>query len=264
MADQVLEPEGYKRLPALFDLRSNTTVGTDALIAIAIAGTARVTDLAKRRGLPTESMYETLLRFESRGLVRKSAMNSPIRSRSFALNDLHPAYNELRALLVAMHTHYQVANSPSYALHQLQYLNPPIESKLDQVIGRPPVSRALMLVAMLGEVQMAHLLMYANVPITARPNFLAALHRWRALGILQDRSAAGILGARHMIGLSQSLPVHHELRALLRKLGDLLGFPTKLAAINDLYERQLASAKSAGVSKSILMHNRSLFITSKD
>ena len=251
----------YKPLPPLFDSASTTSGSTDAMVAISIAGMVRVTDLAKRRGVSISSMLHTLGRLEGIGLVRRTTMNSPLRSLSFTLNKLHPAYTEIQSLLAALHSKYLVKASPPYSMHPMQQLLPPVESKLDRIIGRPRISRALMVIAMLGKVQIARVHYYANVPVTALPNFDLAIRRYRKLGILHDSPAAGVTGARTMVELSQDLPVYNELRTLLLKLAELLNLSSRVVKLNEIYEQQLALAKTGTVARRILMQNPAFCIT---
>ena len=116
-----------------------------------------------------------------------------------------------------------------------------------------------MLIAMLGEVQMARLLLYANVPVTARTNFEIAIRRYRKLGVIKYISARGISGPRVMLQISQDLPVYAELKALLLRLAVLLYLPMKLSQVNELYEKQMANARAGAVAQHISMQNPALF-----
>jgi hypothetical protein len=129
-------------------------------------------------------------------------------------------------------------NYPSTEPSQLQRLKP------DELIGVPPISRTLILVATMGEAQLGRLATYLSIRKSAMVGYGLALRRYHTLGILDENYSPGQKGERVSYSLSKTLPVRNELESFLLKLGELLHVSRQLNAINTDYKSQLTLSKT--------------------
>jgi hypothetical protein len=232
-------------LPPLFDRQAYTNVRTELLAILAGSGPVGIEELAEHFQVSRQSIGKTCRRLASLGLVRLSTNNGGnSRRASICLNAEHLAYPELLTLLDALRRAYQLASLPTLALKRPQGLTEPLRLRVDELIGLPPISRTLILVALMGEAQLGRLAAYLSIRKSAMVGFGVALRRYNTLGILDENYSPGQKGERVSYSLSRKLPVREELKSFLLKLGELLEVPRQLNAINMDYERQLTLSKT--------------------